>query len=455
MSNSGKGATPETTPDADVIVIGAGVSGLVAAKLLNEQGMRVIVLEARGRIGGRTHTDRTDGWVTDMGASWIHGIDDGPVHEVARAFGMSMAEFTVGSFQVDSRPIAYYGPDGARLHPTQVTSFASDVHAFDEALAVTMAASAPCSSYGQVVERTLASFSWGEDRGQRVREFMQHRSEEQYGAWIDDLDAHGLDDDATSGIEVVFPEGFDHLAAGLAHGLDVHLGHEVHTVRWAEGTGVEVHTARGSFAAKHAVVTVPVGVLQSDAFKIEPALPSEISRALDGFQMNSFEKVFLRFPHRFWDENVYAIRRQGDAAKWWHSWYDLTDLHGEPTLLTFAAGPCAVETRSWSDQRIADSVLDSLRSIFGEGLPNPNGIRVTRWQDDPLARGSYAYMRVGASTEDHDLLATPIGGVLHIAGEATWTDDPATVTAAMCSGHRAAERILGARIPLGQISTHQ
>lgn len=452
MSNSGRGATPKATPNADVIVIGAGVSGLVAAKLLTDCGMRVVVLEARDRIGGRTHTERADGWVTDMGASWIHGIDDGPVHEVARSFGMPMTEFTVGSFQVDSRPIAYYGPDGTRLDPAQVTAFASDVHAFDEALAVTIAASAPGSSYGQVVESTLASLHWDEDRGQRVREFMQHRSEEQYGAWIEDLDAHGLDDDATNGIEVVFPEGFDRLASGLAQGLDVRLGHEVCKVRWTASESVQVETARGTFCAGQAVVTVSVGVLQSDEFVIEPPLPTDIRKALDGFQMNAFEKVFLRFPHRFWDEGVYAIRRQGEAAKWWHSWYDLTALYGEPTLLTFAAGPCAVETRSWSDQQIADSVLDSLREIFGEEVPLPNGIRVTRWQDDPLTRGSYAYMSVGSHTDDHDLLSTPIGGVLHLAGEATWTDDPATVTAAMYSGHRAAERVLAAPISIRRLS---
>jgi hypothetical protein len=60
-------------------------------------------------------------------------------------------------------------------------------------------------------------------------------------------------------------------------------------------------------------------------------------------------------------------------------------------------------------------------------------------------------MTPGSLTSDHDLLATPIGDVLHLAGEATWTDDPATVTAALCSGHRAAERVLGRAIPIDRI----
>ena len=436
---------------ADVIVVGAGVSGLTAAKLLRDAGQRVIVLEARGRIGGRTHTERADGWVTDMGASWIHGVDDGPAFDAVQALGMRTAEFTVGSFQVDSRPIAYFGPDGAPLGDAATAAFAADVREFDEALSTTVAASAPGTSYGEAVERTLAAFAWGEDRGQRVREFMRHRSEEQYGAWIDDLDAHGLDDDATNGDEVVFPDGFDRLAAGLAEGLDIRLGHEVRRVRWTSGEGVHLDTDLGTFSAAQAVVTAPVGVLQSDAMSFEPALPDPITHSLAGFRMNAFEKVFLRFEHQFWQEGVYALRRQGEAAAWWHSWYDLTSLHGEPTLLTFAAGPCAIETRDWSDEAIVESVLASLREIYGDAVPTPGASRITRWQDDPYARGSYAYMTVGSETSDHDLLATPIGDVLNLAGEATWTDDPATVTAALCSGHRAAERVLGHPIAIERI----
>ena len=89
-------------------------------------------------------------------------------------------------------------------------------------------------------------------------------------------------------------------------------------------------------------VTVPVGVLQSDAFTIDPPLPEPVAGALSRLTMNAFEKVFLRFDEAFWDEGVYAIRQQGPESVWWHSWYDLTPLHDSPTLLTFAAGPAAV-----------------------------------------------------------------------------------------------------------------
>lgn len=432
--------------DVDTIVVGAGVSGLTAARLLASAGQRVVVLEARDRVGGRTHTSRV-GIPTDLGASWIHGIDDNPLFDAVRAFGMPMLEFSVGSYQPDGRPIAYYGPSGVRLSQAEVEAFAADVHAFDELLAGTIAGSMLGASYEDVVEETLGQLGWDSDRAERVREFLGHRAEEQYGVWIGSLDAHGLDDDQVEGDEVVFPDGYDQLALALAEGLDVRLGHVVGSVRW-DRDGVVVGCGDRLLSADRAIVTVPIGVLKSGEFAIEPPLPEPLAGAVERLEMNNFEKVFLSFPEKFWDSDVYAIRRQGPAATWWHSWYDLTALHGVPTLLTFAAGPCAQEIRTWSDGAIAESVLASLRELYGDRVVAPTSVQVTRWQDDPFARGSYAYMTVGATAEDHEVLATPIGGVLHLAGEATWTEDPATVTAAFRSGHRAAENVLGRRIPI-------
>ncbi|WP_169582243.1 MULTISPECIES: NAD(P)/FAD-dependent oxidoreductase [Microbacterium] len=436
----------------DTIVVGAGVAGLTAARLLTRHGRRVLVLEARDRVGGRVVTDRRYGLATDMGASWIHGITDSPVAAAAEAFGMRMVEYTVGGYQPDSRPIAYYGPDGARLSDAEAEQFAEDIRTLDATLVGVIAASGPDASYRDVAEEALAAQAWGAERAQRVREYLEHRSEEQYGAWIEDLAAHGLDDDSIDGDEVVFPDGYDVLPRRLAEGLDVRLTHVVERVRWT-GDGVEVTSDYGTVTADTAIVTVPVGVLQSPEFVIEPSLPEPVAGALRRLKMNAFEKVFLRFRTKFWDDGVYAIRQQGPEARWWHSWYDLTALHGIPTLLTFAAGPAAVETRDWSEEQIAESILVQLRRLYGDRVERPTHVHVTDWQDDPHSFGSYAYMTVGSTTDDHDALATPIGGVLHLAGEATWTDDPATVPAAMLSGHRAAQHVLGHDVAIDGIWT--
>lgn len=436
----------------DTIVVGAGVAGLTTARLLAHAGHDVIVLEARDRVGGRLHTERRDGHVTDLGASWIHGVDDNPLVDVVRAAGMPMVELTVGSFQPDGRPIAYYGPDGVRLTPEQALLFAEDVHTVDEQLAQAIAESVRGDSYETAVEAALARLDWQPERAERVREFLRHRTEEQYGVWIADLDAHGLDDDQVEGDEVVFPEGYDRLATHLAEGIDVRLGHVVDAVHWTTD-GVTVVGNGRELRADRVVVTVPIGVLTSPGFVIDPPLPEPVAGAVARLEMNDFEKVVLRFPEHFWDADVYAVRRQGDAARWWHSWYDLTRVDGVPTLLTFAAGPCARAIRDWDDDAVVASVLAALREIYGDAVVEPDHVHVTHWRDDPFARGSYAYLTVGASPDDHDALATPVGGVLHLAGEATWTEDPATVTAALRSGHRAAEMIVGAPLRLSPLGS--
>ncbi|MFG6279984.1 NAD(P)/FAD-dependent oxidoreductase [Microbacterium sp. 5K110] len=431
----------------DTVVVGAGIAGLSAARLLAREGRRVVVVEARDRVGGRVHSQRDGHRVTDRGASWIHGIDDSPVEAAARAFGMPMAEFTVGGYQPDSRPLAYFGPDAARLTPEEVQAFADDVRALNADLVEVIARSAPDATYADVVDEALAGRDWAPERAQRVREYNGRRAEEQYGVHMSVLGAHGLDDDTVNGDEVVFPRGYDELATNLAEGLDVRLEHVVGAIEWS-ATGVTVTTDRGTFHGATAVVTLPIGVLQSGDVAIAPSLPDTHRRVLGVLASNAFEKVVLRFREKFWDAGVYGIRQFGDEGEWWHSWYDLGRIHDEAALLTFAAGPAAVATRHWSDEEIAASTLAQLRRLYGAHVPEPESVVVTRWQDDPFSRGSYSYMKPGSVGPDHDELAEPVGGVLHLAGEATWGDDPATVPGALLSGHRAAENVLGRAVPV-------
>lgn len=67
-----------------VLIIGAGIAGLAAAKQLQQYGFQVTVLEGRDRLGGRIHTDRSLGFPVDLGASWIHGITNNPIENLAR-----------------------------------------------------------------------------------------------------------------------------------------------------------------------------------------------------------------------------------------------------------------------------------------------------------------------------------------------------------------------------------
>ncbi|MEU6412923.1 FAD-dependent oxidoreductase [Microbispora sp. NPDC046933] len=434
----------------DTIVVGAGIAGVATARLLHGAGRRVVVLEARDRVGGRMWTDRTAGFSVDRGASWIHGLVGNPLTELVAAVGMRTVESTVGSFQAGGRPMANYDEQYGLLDEQAASRWVADVEAADRRLQAAVAASERGANYAQATERALSALEWDPERKARVREFYRHRIEEQCGAFIDDVAAHGLDEDTIDGDEVLFPDGYDALPRALAEGLDIRLGHAVKAVSWS-ASGVRVETETESFEAANAVVTVPLGVLKAGAITFTPELPEPVSSSVDRIGMGVFNKVFLQFPERFWPDGVYAIRQLGAASVPWHSWYDVSALSGRPMLLTFAGGRWGRRIETMSDEEIVTSVLASLRRIYGDAVPEPVGHWITRWGSDEFARGSYSYIAAGASHADHDAMATPVGGVLHLAGEATWSVDPATVHGALLSGHRAAERVLGRRMALGSL----
>ena len=118
--------TPASTErNADVLVVGAGIAGLRATEVLVAAGRRVIVLEARDRLGGRIYTDRSWGVPVELGASWIHGVTNNPIAALAAAEGI-----TTQAFDYDA---IVYGPDGRRRAPGTLDGIEAQVAKLVEA----------------------------------------------------------------------------------------------------------------------------------------------------------------------------------------------------------------------------------------------------------------------------------------------------------------------------------
>ncbi|MDZ4045283.1 MAG: NAD(P)/FAD-dependent oxidoreductase [Rhodoglobus sp.] len=435
----------------DTIVIGAGMSGLTSARMLADAGQRVVVLEARDRIGGRMHTDRSAGFPVDLGASWIHGIDGSPLWDLVQALGVPTIEYTVGSFQVGGRPMENFDGKGRAMGETATAQWIADVDEADRLLVEEIAASSSGDTYLDVTERALDRSGFSPERIDEIREFFRHRVEEQCGAWIGDLDAHGLDEDAIEGDEVIFPRGYDELPRRIGAGLDVRTETPVSRVTRSTD-GVVVQAGDTEHTADRVIVTVPLGVLKAGTIEFEPALPDAVAGPIDRLGMGVFNKIFLQFPTRFWNDESYVIRALGEAGEHWHSWYDVSAVSGLPTLLTFAAGPFGRHMQELPDEEVVADVLRALRSLYGDAVGEPRAHWITHWGPDAFSNGSYSHLAVGSTHHDHDALAGPVDDVLHFAGEATWGDEPATVGAAFYSGHRAAERILGHTVDLGEFA---
>lgn len=436
----------------DTIVIGAGMSGVTTARMLADAGADVIILEARDRVGGRMHTDRTAGFPVDLGASWVHGIERSALWDLVQALGIPTLEYTVGSFQAGGRPIENFDGDGRPMDAAHTSQWVSDVEEADRLLVDEIERSSPGDTYLDVTERALDRTGFDPERIDEIREFFRHRVEEQCGAWIGDLDAHGLDEDAIDGDEVIFPRGYDELPGRIAAELDIRLGHVVTRIARTDA-GVTVSTENGEFAARSAVVTVPLGVLKAGSIEFAPPLPDTVAGPIERLGMGVFNKVFIQFPERFWNEDSYVLRALGEAGEHWHSWYDVSAVSGLPTLLTFAAGPFGRRMQELSDDEVVADAVGALRALYSDAVGEPTAHWVTRWGHDAFSNGSYSHLALGSSHHDHDDLAGPVDGVLHFAGEATWGDEPATVGAAFYSGHRAAERILGNEVDVSRFAT--
>lgn len=436
----------------DTVVVGAGMSGVTTARMLADAGQRVVVLEARNRLGGRMHTERDAGFSVDLGASWIHGIEVSPLWDLVQALQIPTLEYTVGSFQAGGRPIGYFDGEGTPMDPGATARWIDDVAHVDGLLVEEVGAASSGDSYLDVTERALDRSGLAPERIDEIREFFRHRVEEQCGAWIGDLDAHGLDEDEIDGDEVIFPRGYDEIPRRIASGLDVRLDHAVRRVEYS-AEGATAVTDRGEFHAQRMVVTVPLGVLKSGSLAFAPPLPSAVADPIARLGMGVFNKVYLQFSERFWPEDAYALRALGEPGEHWHSWYDVSAVSGRPTLLTFAAGPFGRRMQELPDDQIIEDAVAALRTLYGERVGEVVARWVTRWGIDPHSMGSYSHIPVRASHHDHDALAGPVDDVLHFAGEATWGAEPATVGAAYASGHRAAERILGRAVDLATFAT--
>jgi monoamine oxidase len=237
--------------------------------------------------------------------------------------------------------------------------------------------------------------------------------------------------------------GYGALLEVLARNQKLHLGALVHEVRWKAGS-VRVS---GSFLgepfsarARRALITLPLGVLQSGAVRFIPALSAKRS-ALARLVSGPVVKVALRFGDPFWERHAreVAFFHAPDAP--FPTFWNQLPMRA-PLLVGWAGGPKASALRQLKAPAIATRVLQSLEAMFGE-TPSPESVLVQDWQSDPYARGAYSYVRVGGEGARDDLAAS-LGNTLFFAGEATDVQDAGTVGGALHSGRRAAREVLAA-----------
>ena len=425
---------------ADCIIVGAGAAGLAAADYLRRKGWRVTILEARERIGGRVWS-RTD-WLgkipIDMGASWIHGISENPIAELAEKAGFHLMPFDYDN--------------------TVVFNSGGSVMSKEEMLKIRRDFKKTLKSSDSWTENKLTNLSLRDSFKAAERElswspeeithlyFRAHTEiEHEFAASMGQLSAAWWDEgkDLVGG-DAFIKGGLNTIFEPLARGQDIRFGQSVsHVVH--DNKGVHVTTEQGlQMTAKKLILTVPLGILKSGSIVFEPSLPEDKKLAIKRIGFGNYQKTVLLYDDVFWNKELHLFDWNGGTnGNDWAEWVNLYPFTGEAALIAFNTADAAYAIESMSDHEIAKAATEALSSALGRNAPPPKDILVSRWGHDPHSLGAYSFMGVDATPRDRVALGKPLGRTLFFAGEAVSKDYPATMRGAYESGLAAAKQCFG------------
>ncbi|WP_150307158.1 flavin monoamine oxidase family protein [Planctomonas psychrotolerans] len=381
---SGMRAAQEVAATADpeerIAVIGAGIAGATAARELMAQGFSVVVLEAQDRVGGRIRTENGAPWPfpVELGASFVSASRDTDL--VAELEAADIA--TVGFVPV--REIRL--PDGETVPPSPVAedAVARAVSWAAEQVLDTSLADALVSSGAADLSTELGE--GGVSDADRLEHYLRAVVGVHVGATPEELSAaHGFEragapptvsepvpEPPPAGGAVSEPDdllvvgGFSTLIDEALEGVDVLTKSPVAAVFYTDdavslrlGTGESLSVAR-------VIVTVPIGVLNTDAIEFDPPLPFLVREAIEEIGMGALDKIWLRFEEPFWDTDARVWTILGGDHEY-RTWLNLLPATGEPILVGLVAADAAARVAELSD---ADAVTTARASLSAFQMPD-------------------------------------------------------------------------------------
>ena len=413
--------------DLDLIVVGAGAAGLAAARRARELGLTSIVLEAKGRIGGRVCTDSTSlGIPWDRGANWLHDAERNLFRRHAEAAGFVYEReapprrlWSGGRF--DAAPRAELDAYGAAAFAAVEAAGAAGQ---DVAAAGVIP---PHPRFGRLFAPWFAALNGIEAERMSTLDFARGALEG--GNWR---------------VEA----GYGALLADYGRAVAVELETPALRIRWSERR-LRIDTARGRLSAAAAIVTPSTNVLASGRIAFDPPLPAARREALAAIPTGHAAKVALAFVGDVLAEASGLLRL--DHPRHGAFVFEIRPF-GRPLAIGHLGGPWAAEAEAAGADAMAERALAALSHAFGSALRKHLGaVATTAWSSDPDILGGYSCALAGQA-HLRPLIAEPLGERLFFAGEACSLYAYGTAHGAAETGIAAAEAVarqLGREPPPG------
>jgi monoamine oxidase len=418
--------------NSDIIVIGAGAAGLMAAWKLAEKGNSVTILEARNRIGGRIHTIQSGfTHATELGAEFVHG-DQPLTMSLIRQAGLSPIRMSGKSYHIERGEVStgnfFEGHWGYLMK--KLAELEADVD-----MATFLATHFEHSKYDDLREH-VKRFVEGYDAADLNKvSALALRAE---WAETDEAQQYHIKGGYSQLIEFIADK-----AESL--GARIMLSSNVKKIKWSDGE-VSIETDDGTtYESTKVVVTVPLGALQQGAVTFDPTL-IEYERLISSLGDGGVIKFLAEFHPEFWKLTV--SKRFNDAAfifsdaevpTWWSQNPDHT-----PLLTGWLGGPSTFDI-DHDPASLKAKALNSLAYILNTTLKqleeNIHHLEVADWVTDRFAHGAYSYATVNGESI-RAALNQPIQNTIYFAGEALYEGiATGTVEAALVSGEKVAKKI--------------
>jgi monoamine oxidase len=422
------------SPKFDVLILGAGMAGLAAARSIAAQGKKVAVLEARSRMGGRIFSLPQPGFnlPVELGAEFIHGRPP--------ELWQLIEEARLHAYEVDGTMLCF---DENSLHECE-----EGPGGFD--LMRELPHDAPDQSFAEWLAQKNLPAPLAESAIAFVEGFNAADATRIGTAAL--ARQQSAEDETEGHLAFRIREGYSALPTFLLNqfqnnGGEIFLSTPVTSISWQRGK-VRVRAMQQCqervFEADKCIVTVPLGVLQSGGIHFDP-LPAEVFHAASQMAMGSARRITFLFCERFWQtkfSDAHFLFSQQDLMRvWWMPSPDPT-----PMLTGWIGGPKSLNASILRDTDLADLCLRTLARIFSTPEEHLRAILVSRhahdWQRDPFSLGAYSYAPKGASNASA-IMSQPVDNTIFFAGEHTDTTGHwGTVHGALCSGLRVARQVL-------------